>query len=72
MEPEVRTFLMKILWTLFLIMTWMLINILVGIKWGYGLIEPGHTAGTTLFYVWIAASVAVGFRLFRKHWGEGI
>jgi hypothetical protein len=72
MEPEVRAFLLKITWTLFLIMTWMLVNILVGIKWGYGIIEPGHTLGTALFYLWIVVTVAWGFRLFRRHWGTGL
>ena len=72
MEPEIRYFLQKILWTLFIIMTWMLINILVGIKWGYGLIEPGHTPGTVLFYTWIAVSLGLGFRLFKRFWGAGL
>ena len=72
MEPEVRAFLLKITWTLFLIMTWMLVNILVGIKWGYGIIEPGHTLGTTLFYLWIVVTVSWGFKLFRRHWGAGL
>lgn len=72
MEPEVRTFLMRLLWTIFLIMTWMLINILVGIKWGYGVIEPGHDLGTVMFYLWIGASLMLGIRLYRRFWGSGV
>jgi hypothetical protein len=70
MEPEVREFLQKIVWSLSAIMVWMLINILVGIKWGYALFEKGHTLGSVIFYIWIMISSYFLFRLYQKFWGQ--
>ena len=70
MEPEVREFLQKIVWSLSAIMVWMLINILVGIKWGYALFEKGHTLGSVIFYIWIMISSYFLFRLYQKFWGH--
>jgi hypothetical protein len=70
MEPEVRAFLQKIVWSLSAIMVWMLINILVGIKWGYALFETGHTLGSVIFYTWIMISSYFLFRLYQKFWGN--
>ncbi len=70
MEPEVREFLQKIVWSLSAIMVWMLINILVGIKWGYALFETGHTLGSVIFYTWIMISSYFLFRLYQKFWGN--
>lgn len=69
MEPEIAALLKKLLWTIVFVIAWMWVNILVGIFWGYGLIEPGHTAGTVLFYGWFVASIFLGLRLYRRFWG---
>lgn len=70
MEPEVREFLQKIVWSISAIMVWMLVNILFGIKWGYAFFEKGHTLGAVIFYLWILVSLILLFRLYQKFWGQ--
>jgi Zn-dependent protease with chaperone function len=70
MEPEVRDFLQKIVWSLSAIMIWMLINILFGIKWEYAFFEKGHILGAVIFYVWIIISSFFLFRLYQKFWSQ--
>lgn len=70
MEPEVREFLQKIVWSISAIMVWMLVNILFGIKWGYAFFEKGHTLGAVIFYIWILVSLILLFRLYQKFWGQ--
>jgi len=68
MEPEIVFFLKKIVWTLSALLIWMMINILFGIKWGYGLFEEGHRLGSLLFYAWLCISIWFLYRLYRNYW----
>lgn len=70
MEPEVRAFLQKIVWSISAIMVWMMINILFGIKWGYAFFDKGHTLGAIIFYAWILISIFFLVRTYKRFWGE--
>lgn len=68
MEPEVREFLQKIVWSLFSVLFWLLINTLVGLKFGFAIIENEHLIGTVIFYTWLIVSFYFLFKLFKKLW----
>lgn len=68
MEPGIALFLKKIVWSLSAVMVWMLVNTLFGIRFRYMLFEQGHTLGSSIYYAWLAVSIFVMFRLYRKWW----
>ena len=74
MEPEVRTFLQKIGWTIGAGLSWLLINVLVGLKWGYAIWETGHEMRSIFFYIWFVGSLLLLVRLYyywwKKHFSE--
>jgi len=70
MEPEVRHFLRKIIWTLSAALLWLLLNVLTGLKWGYAFFEKGHTLGSIIFYLWFAASLSFLLWLYHRWWKE--
>jgi hypothetical protein len=63
MEPEVRQYLVRIATSISLILIWMLIIILFGLRRGYMFFEPGHMTGSLVFYTWLVVS---GFFLVRQ------
>jgi hypothetical protein len=63
MEPEVREYLVRIATSISLILIWMLIIILFGLRLGYMFFKPGHWTGSFLFYTWVLVS---GFFLVRR------
>jgi hypothetical protein len=70
MEPEVKKFLQKIVWTLFSALLWMLVNTLVGIKWGYAFFEGRNRIGSYLFYVWLVLSILALLWIYHRLWKE--
>jgi len=72
MEPEVRRFLQKIVVTISVGLLWMLINTLVGIKWGWAFFEEGVQLGNIIFYIWLIGSLTLLLRYYWKIWKEDI
>jgi hypothetical protein len=68
MEPEVRTFLQKIGWTLGAGLFWLFINVLVGLKWEFAIWQPGHEARSIGFYIWFVVSLLLLLRLYYYWW----
>ena len=68
MEPEVSRYLKKIATSISLILIWMLILILFGLKYGYFFFGEGQVLGSSIFYAWMLGS---GFFLVRwlvRYW----
>ena len=72
MEPEVRRFLQKIVVTISVGLLWMLINTLVGIKWGWAFFEEGVQLGNIIFYIWLIGSLTLLLRYYWKIWKNDI
>ena len=68
MEPEVREFLKRIMYSVVLGFTWMMINSTFGIMFGFAFFEDGFTLGNGIFYVWFIASLAFILWLYVKLW----
>jgi len=68
MEPEVREFLKRIMMCISVGFSWMMINIIAGIKYNLAFIEEHFTLGNGLFYLWFVISFIFLFRFFRKLW----
>jgi hypothetical protein len=58
MEPDVRKYLWKIVYSLFFGLLWLFSNSIIGIYFGYGIIEGKPSLGNFLFYTWLAGSLA--------------
>ncbi|MEY2811025.1 MAG: hypothetical protein RI991_20, partial [Bacteroidota bacterium] len=52
MDPVVREFMQRIMWSLFAALTWLMINAVAGLRYELALIDGTHTTGTALFYIW--------------------
>jgi hypothetical protein len=72
MEPGVREFLRRIMLSIFLGFSWMMINIIAGIKYNLAFLEGPVKIGNILFYIWFITSLVLLFLLFRKVWREPI
>jgi hypothetical protein len=68
MEPEVREFLKRIVWSITAGMLYLLINTSVGIMGGWLFIYDKPVLGNYIFYVWLAISTVVLIRLMLKWW----
>ncbi|MEY4728731.1 MAG: hypothetical protein RLZZ390_1255 [Bacteroidota bacterium] len=56
MDPVVREFMQRIMWSLFAALTWLMINAVAGLRYELALIDGTHTTGTALFYIWFSCS----------------
>jgi len=68
MDPVVKEFMQRIMWSLFAALTWLMINAVAGLRYELALIDGTHTTGTAIFYIWLATSMFFMFRLFKKLW----
>jgi hypothetical protein len=68
MEPDVRKYLWKIVYSLFFGVFWLLSNSLIGIYFGFGIIEGGPSLGNILFYTWLAGSLAALLWYYYRIW----
>jgi hypothetical protein len=68
MEPEVREFLQRIVWSLSATLVWLLINAVAGLRFQLAILENEHQIGTIIFYCWFLGSFFILYRLFKKLW----
>ncbi len=67
-EPEVKSFLAKIVKSLSVGLLWMLINSTIGIYFNFAFFENKPTIGNYIFYVWFLISFFFLIKLYRKIW----
>jgi hypothetical protein len=70
LEPEVRNFLQRIVWTLSASLTWLLINTLVGLKFEWAIFDESRRMGNIIFYCWLVLSFVMLMKLFKKLWSQ--
>ena len=67
-EPEVKSFLSKIVTSLSVGLLWMLINSTIGIGFNFAFFENKPTIGNYIFYIWFLVSLFFLIKLYRKIW----
>ncbi len=68
MEPEVREFLVKIMQSISMGMVWLLINMSIGIYYGYAFFEDSPTAGNYIYWTAFLASFVALILYLKKKW----
>lgn len=68
MEEETRAFLILIANTISLVLLWMMLNVFVGIYWGFGFFEISPDWKNWLFYGWFVISFFFLLRHLKKKW----
>ena len=70
MEPEVKAYLRRIMMTVFIGFTWMVLNSTFGIMFDFAFIHGSISTGNIIFYAWfiisLVAMLVYYFRLWRK------
>lgn len=72
MEPGIREFFRRITTTVSLLIFWMTINIVAGIKYGLAFFEDEIRWYNIVFYIWAIASFVVLIFIYRRIWKEPI
>lgn len=72
MEPEMRTFLLRIVNTMLIIIFWMLINATIGIMLEWGLIYGKLSLGNIIFYSWLILSLVLAIWWIIQIWKKPI
>ena len=68
MEPELKEFLTRIAKSISIILLWMLVNTLFGIKMGYIFLDEKITLWHVIYYIWLVASFIIIFLYIKKMW----
>ncbi len=68
MDPEVKEFLVKIVHSISMAMVWLLMNMTIGIYFGYAFFEKSPTLGNIIYYIVFLLSLALLIIYLRKKW----
>jgi len=68
MDPEVKKYFIKILYSLSFGLLWMALNVTAGIYWGLGIIENGISILNLLFFLWVLLSLAILLYYYYRTW----
>jgi uncharacterized membrane protein YpjA len=72
MEPGIREFFRRLVTSISLLVLWMIVNMVIGIKYGYAFFENKIHISNIIFYVWVAASFIALIFLYIKIWKKPI
>lgn len=67
-EPEVKKYLKKVLYSLTAGLLWLLVNVTAGIYYGYAFHEGKQTYSNVLFYLWLAGSLGLLLWYYYRTW----
>jgi ABC-type thiamin/hydroxymethylpyrimidine transport system permease subunit len=68
MEPEVRDFLQRVVWSIGIGLLYLIINSTIGIAGGWFFFADKPTLGNYIFYVWFIATTVGLVVLMVKWW----
>ncbi|MFI5153786.1 MAG: hypothetical protein ACHQET_10665 [Chitinophagales bacterium] len=69
-EPEARSFLRKIAWSVFFGILWMMFNMTLGIYYGLLFAENGVGIWNILYYVLFLVSLFLLIRYYLRTWKQ--
>ncbi len=68
MEPDVRLFLLTILNTISMGMVWLLVNMTIGIYYGFAFFDDKPTLGNYIYGAFFLVSLVLLIRYLKKKW----
>ncbi len=68
MEPEVKEFLVRIMQSISMGLVWLLLNMSIGIYYGFAFFEGSPTLGNIIYYFGFLISLAMLIAYLRKKW----
>ncbi|MEP6464770.1 MAG: hypothetical protein ABJB05_00630 [Parafilimonas sp.] len=72
MEPEIREFFRRVLLSICLLIIWMAVNMVAGVKFSLAFYEDKIQWYNIVFYIWVIASLAAAIFAYRKIWKDTI
>jgi hypothetical protein len=67
-EPEVRDFLKRIVSSIFIGFFWLMLNMTLGIYFGFLFVRGKISIGNIIFYIFFLASLAFLMRFYFRTW----
>ncbi|CAN5489477.1 hypothetical protein BH11BAC3_BH11BAC3_24570 [soil metagenome] len=68
MEPDIRAFLIRIVQSISMGILWLLVNMSIGIYFGFAFFEGSPTLGNYIYYVAFLVSLFFLLRYLRRKW----
>lgn len=68
MEPDIRDFLKRVVWSISFVLLYMIINATIGIAGGWLFFYDKPGTGNYIFYAWLLASTVGLIFLLWKWW----
>ena len=68
LEPEVRYFLQKVMFSIGAGLLWLILNMTIGIFAGWMFFQKMPTLGNYVFYVWFIGSLFLLLRFLLRTW----
>ncbi|HEX4849428.1 MAG TPA: hypothetical protein VFV08_01415 [Puia sp.] len=68
MEPEVKDFLKRIVWSVFFGLSWLMLNMTLGIYYDLLFIHDKISIGNIIFYIFSIASLVALIWFYSKTW----
>ena len=72
MEPDVRAFLLRIVQTVSMGLIWLLVNMSIGIYYGFAFFDNHPSIWNYVFYGWFILSLVLLIRYFRNKWKDNL
>lgn len=70
MDPQVSRILIRIVWSITAVVVWLMIQVFVGLKHEFIIIDPSRYLGNILYYISLIGSLYLLIRILKKWWGE--
>jgi hypothetical protein len=67
-EPEVRDYLQRIIFSFFLGLIWLVINMTLGIYLGWMFFDLRPTTGNIIFYIFMLSTLLLYLWFLRRTW----
>lgn len=68
MEPDVKSFLLRIITSISMALLWLLINCTIGIGLNFAFFEDSPAAGNYIFYGWFLISLVLLIIYLKRKW----
>lgn len=72
MEPGIKEFFKRLVTSISLLVLWMMINMVLGIKFNLGFFEEHVQWFNIVFYIWLVASLIALIWVYKKIWEKPI
>lgn len=72
MEPGIREFFKRLVMSISLLILWMAINLVIGIKYNYAFYDDSMHWYNIIFYIWLVLSFILLMWIYKKIWEKPI